>query len=162
MVKTLAGTALVLALATAIAACGASRSKMAASPQSAVPESAATNGADTGAMPGGDAHGEIESLSAKIDAQRTELGLAEPAPMSAGAPPASPMATIPLSTDASCKPAKTERCQGSCTISDSICSNASRICTLAGELAGDGWAATKCARAKQTCESAHDSCCSCQ
>jgi hypothetical protein len=82
--------------------------------------------------------------------------------MSSTAAPATPMATIPLSTDASCKPAKTERCQGSCKLSDSICTNSSKICELAQDLAGDGWAATKCARAKQTCDAAHDTCCSCQ
>jgi hypothetical protein len=143
----------------ALVACGSAKQR-AASPQT-MPESSAAGGAPAD-MPGSTGHSEIEKLSAQIDTQRAELGLAEPptAPMSSGTAPATPMSTIPLSTDASCKPAKTERCDGSCKISDSICTNASRICELAGELA-DGWSATKCARAKQTCDGAHDSCCSC-
>jgi hypothetical protein len=145
-----------------LASCGSAK-RSASPPTMAAPGSSATSSPQetTGVMPGDKVHDEIEQLSAKVEAERTELGLAEPSPMAAGAEPATPMAAIPLSTDASCKPAKTERCQGSCKLSDSICTNASRICDLAKDLAGDGWAATKCSRAKQTCDTAHDSCCSC-
>lgn len=160
MNKTFFGLLLMTSLG-ALAACGAAKQP------SASPMAARTDSSPAGASPaeslGRDPKVEIEELSANIDAQRSELGLAEPAPMSPGAEPATPMATIPLSTDASCKPAKTERCEGSCKLSDSICTNASRICELAKDLVtDDGWAANKCARANKTCEAAHERCCSCQ
>ncbi len=159
MNRTLLGLVLAASLG-ALVGCGAAKRP------SAAPITSPADTSQAGSSPaeslGRDPKAEIEELSANVDAQRTELGLAEPASMPPGAEPATPMA-IPLSTDASCKPAKTERCQGSCKISDSICTNASRICELAKDLVADaGWAATKCARANQTCEAAHDSCCSCQ
>jgi len=157
--KKLLGFALAAASCGALIACGASKQK---APMPMAAETSPAGGSPQ-EMPGGDPKSEIEKLSAEVDAKRAELGLDEPAPMAAGAPPASPMASIPLSTDATCKPAKTDRCQSSCKISDSICTNASRICELAKDLAVDGaWAAKKCARANQTCEAAHESCCSCQ
>lgn len=160
MNKTLLGLVLATSLG-ALVGCGASK-RPSASPMTS-PADTSQAGTSPAESLGRDPKAEIEELSAKVDAQRSELGLAEPAPMSPGAEPATPMATIPLSTDASCKPAKTERCQGSCKLSDSICTNASRICELAKDLiTDDGWAANKCARANKTCEAAHDSCCSCQ
>lgn len=161
MNKPLLGLVLATSLG-ALVACGAAK-QPSASPMTSRAADRSPAGSSPAESMGRDPRSEIEELSANVDAQRTELGLAEPAPMAAGAEPATPMATYPLSTDASCKPAKTERCQGSCKISDSICTNASRICELAKDLAADGgWAATKCARANQTCQAAHDSCCSCQ
>lgn len=136
-----------------LAACGASKTQY-ASP--AVAESSAAGSP----MPG-DPRAEIEQLWATIEQQRGDLGLAAPtSPIEPG--PAAPMSTTPLSTDDTCKPAKTDKCTQSCTFSDSICKNAARICELAQQLAADTWAAEKCTRAKQTCETAHESCCGCQ
>lgn len=104
---------------------------------------------------------EINRLSAEIDQKRTELHLQEPTP-AAMPGPATPMSSVPSSTDPTCKPAKTDTCTQSCTFSDSICKNAQRICDLAQSMDGDTWAADKCSRAKQTCEAAHERCCSCQ
>jgi hypothetical protein len=141
-----------------VASCGASK-KSAAPASMAAPRSPAE--ASSVAPIPGDPHAEIDQLSAAIEEERVQLGLEPQAavPMTSGA---ARMSTIPLSTDESCKPAKTERCESSCKMSDSICKNASRICELANELAGDSWAAGKCASAKQTCETAHENCCTCQ
>jgi hypothetical protein len=135
-----------------VAACGASKANYAAAPVAA--ESSARP------MPG-DPRAEIEQLWAAIEQQRGDLGLAAPtSPIEPG--PASPMASTPLSSDDTCKPAKTDKCTQSCTFSDSICKNAARICELAAQLTADTWAAEKCTRAKQTCETAHETCCTCQ
>lgn len=151
-----------LACVALAVSCGGARKVT--SPPTAAPETTAPSsveGAQT--MPVDDARAELERRVAELEQQRTTMGLPEPAISSSPASePATPMGSVPQSADASCKPAKTERCTSSCTLSDSICTNASRICDLASQLAGDGWAATKCAQAKQTCESAHERCCSCQ
>jgi len=138
-----------------VAACGAR--KHAASPQVA---SSQTMSAPPDSMPR-DPRAEIEGLYREIEQQRGALDLPEPPAPAAGAQ-ARPMASVPLSTDATCKPAKTDRCTQSCTFSDSICKNAERICELAAQMPQDTWAADKCERATQTCETAHDSCCGCQ
>lgn len=151
--KFLAATAC-MALVAACAMGGAKQS-MQAAPVSSTDTRAGA------AMPGENSHSDIERLSAEIDAQRTKLGLPEPQ-MSSTQSPAAPMATVPLSSDASCRPSKTDRCTQSCSFSDSICTNAGKICDIAAQLTADTWAADKCSRAKQTCDAAHDSCCSCQ
>lgn len=106
-----------------------------------------------------DPHAEIERLSAQIDQQRSQMAL--PAPMAASA--VEPM-SVPITshTDNQCHPAQTQTCTDSCSISDSICDNAKKICDLANDLAGDTWAADKCSSATQTCKSSHEKCCACQ
>jgi hypothetical protein len=140
--------------------CGAATRSATAPASSQAPTAPAEAG--TASPLDNDPHGQIERLSAQVEEERTQMGLPEPQMSSSAAPAAEKMSIVPLSTDASCKPAKTERCDGSCKISDSICSNAARICELAESMPGDGWAAGKCARGKQTCESAHERCCTCQ
>ncbi len=148
MVKAFVTSALCMAI---VAACGASK-QQATSPVAA--ESSTTS------MPN-DPRAEIEQLWAAIEDQRGDLGIAAPtSPIEPG--PASPMSSTPLSTDDTCRPAKTDKCTQSCTFSDSICKNAARICEIAQQLAADTWAAEKCTRAKQTCETAHETCCGCQ
>jgi len=104
---------------------------------------------------------EIARLDGEIAAQRGQLGLSEPAvqPM---ASTVQPMSVPSAANDPSCHPAKSETCTNSCTMSDSICVNAAKICDLANQLAGDSWAAGKCASATETCKAAHDKCCGCQ
>ena len=155
MVKYFLASVACMGLVAACAMGGAQQSR-----QTAAPVAADSGGAST--MPGDDPRAEIEKLSAEIDQKRTELGLAEPQMSSSASTPAEPMSTTPLSTDATCKPAKTDRCSQSCTFSDSICTNAARICKIAATLTADTWAAGKCSSSKQTCDSAHESCCSCQ
>lgn len=164
MVRSLA-LSLSIALAALAVSCGGARKVT--SPSTAAPETspatAPSDAAGTQTMPVEDARAELERRVAELEQQRTTMQLPEPAiSSSAASEGATPMGSVPRSTDASCKPARTERCTSSCTLSDSICTNASRICELASQLPGDGWAATKCAQAKQTCESAHETCCSCQ
>jgi hypothetical protein len=155
MVKRVASVALCVALA----ACAVGPPSRAVSPQAAAEPEAGTPGAQ--AMPG-DPRAEIEALWERVEAERGQLGLtAVPAPEGA-APQATPMTTVPRSSDPSCQPAKTERCTSSCTLSDSICTNAQRICELAAQLPADDWARGKCAQATRTCESAHASCCGCR
>jgi hypothetical protein len=158
MVKhTLAGV-LLLTACVALASCGAKKAPMsAASPSEA---SSAGGGAAPAIMPG-TPQAEIDQLFGEVEQRRIELQLPEPKAASPDSPISPLSAPPPLSTDATCKPAKTERCSSSCTMSDSICTNAERICKLASELVGDSWAADKCSRSKQTCDAAHTSCCSC-
>lgn len=160
MVKSFVAAALCMALVAC--AMGGKRAPQSVSPSAEhTAAGAPAHAQPTGPMPG-DPRAEIERLAGEIDAERGRMGLAAPT-LPAGAPPqAEPMGSTPVSTDPSCKHANTDTCNQSCTLSDSICSNAARICKLATQLAGDEWAAGKCAQAKQTCESAHQTCCSCQ
>jgi hypothetical protein len=66
--------------------------------------------------------------------------------------------------DAACPATVSEppQCRDSCTLATSICSNAERICRLAEELAGDDWAAGKCADAAAVCRQATTDCCDCR
>jgi hypothetical protein len=118
------------------------------------------------AMPA-NSHDEIERLANEIDQQRTQMNLPAPAPLPA---PAEPMAAHtsamtpvppPHAQDPTCHPAPSQTCTDSCTLGDSICGNADKICKLADGMPGDDWAAGKCSTAKQTCSDAHKRCCEC-
>jgi hypothetical protein len=106
-----------------------------------------------------DPHAEIERLSSEIERARGTMELPPPA-VPAMATSAEPMANVPLST--SCTHGTSQKCTDSCQLSDSICTNADKICKLASQLAGDTWAGGKCDRAKATCDDASKQCCSCQ
>ncbi len=111
-------------------------------------------------MTGESPHAQIERLSNDIEAQRQQMQLPEPvAPLAAHV---TPMGRMPTSHDETCHPATSQTCTDSCTLSDSICDNAGKICDLANQLQGDSWAADKCSRAKATCDAAHAKCCDCQ
>jgi hypothetical protein len=102
-------------------------------------------------------HAQIDQLAQQIDQQRAQLGLVEP-----GTGPAiAAMTATAWKADPQCHPGQSEICTQSCTLSDSICGNADKICQLASQLAGDSWAEGKCNAAKQTCSAAHDKCCAC-
>ena len=108
-------------------------------------------------------HAQIDDLATKIETERTRMNL--PAPAIAPVEPMGHpdrMAVTPSSTDSQCHPAATDTCKESCTLADSICGNATKICTIAQELAGDTWADQKCSSAKTTCDAAHAKCCGCQ
>lgn len=150
-----AGALLVAAwCALAIAACAMRSAAVQPQPPSP-PPSQATAGA---VMPA-DSHGEIAQLAAQIDAQRGQLGLPPAAPACLPSCQVMPMAVAPSA--ATCQPAPSDTCRDTCTLSDSICVDAKKICDLAGALPGDTWAAGKCASAKQTCDDAHARCCAC-
>lgn len=84
-------------------------------------------------------------------------------PAASGMDPAQTAATI-TPPDAACPATVSEppQCRDSCTLSTSICSNAERICRLAEQLAGDDWAASKCADAATVCRQATADCCNCR
>lgn len=141
----------------AIAACGAAPQKS-MSTGGAAPSDA--QGADDPLM-GMDRRArldEISDLHVQITAQLAEIGLfAEDPAYSEPAPPL-PMA----SAIDSCGVAPTgAQCGDVCTIADSICDNARRICELADELPGDAWAAERCDNGKVSCARAHLRCCGC-
>ncbi|HEY5952224.1 MAG TPA: hypothetical protein VIV40_42290 [Kofleriaceae bacterium] len=104
---------------------------------------------------------QILELERKIDADRTTLALAEPAQTDYANTAAEPMGTKPATQNPTCRPAKTETCTSSCTLSDSICKNADSICRLAIEM-NDDWARGRCAKANKTCEGSRTKCCGCQ
>lgn len=103
---------------------------------------------------------ELDRLYAEVERERESMQLREPM-VAAGTP--MPMTAQPTTqTDNTCRPAQSETCTSSCKLSDSICTNAYRICKLANELAPDEDAAAKCVKADKTCKTAHDKCCGCQ
>jgi hypothetical protein len=58
--------------------------------------------------------------------------------------------------------AKTETCKDVCTLKDSICKNAGRICELASQLGGtDDNANDKCNQGNASCTAATQRCCGC-
>ena len=139
-----------------VSACGGAKGAKSAAPS---PESSQTTGAPEVMQP--PQREQIEKLEAEIDASRGQLQLGEPTNPEIAAASTQPMGALPALQDPKCKPAKTESCTSSCTISDSICSNADKICKLASELSDD-WARGKCAKANKTCEAAKGKCCGCQ
>ncbi len=113
-------------------------------------------------------HQQIAALDKEIDDELARIGLpATPPPACAQTRCAasSPLSVTvpPFATDPACRPPASDACKTSCTLSDSICANAERICELAKQLGGaDAYANDRCARGKTSCETAHAHCCSCQ
>lgn len=119
-------------LCLAVAACATGPSaERAAAP--------ATSGAAPQAMPPEDPRAEITRLSTEI-AQQQQQQTSAATPMAAGA---------------------SQTCSDVCTLSESICKNADRICELADGMPGDDWAAGKCRDAKQACTDAKQRCTDC-
>jgi hypothetical protein len=139
-----------------IAACAAGGTRKAASPETAPASSGAPS------VLGTDRHAEIEQLDQAIDADRMSMQLVEPALGEIGQAPTHPLGAMPHTQDPKCRPAQSDTCKTSCTLSDSICSNANKICDLASSMPGDNWAMNKCAKANKTCESSRTKCCGCQ
>jgi len=111
-----------------------------------------------------DPHAQIEALDRQIADDLARGKLPAPAETCRGAACGEAMSTpfaVPAIGDARCRPAASERCSDACTLSTSICDNQDKICKLAGELAGDDWAANKCASARASCKAARDACCAC-
>jgi hypothetical protein len=153
--KMFIAVALGVAGAAAIVACGGS----------AAPRTKSTGLAPV-MTPGGlgGKKAEIEQLDRDIDAKLGEMNVARPAAV----PPASSMDPVAMGArnltsaqDAQCSPGPSETCTRSCTLADSICTNAARICKLADDLGEDAWARDKCANSSESCRVAHESCCSC-
>ena len=131
--------------------------------QAPAPEAHTSGAAAPGDSPlPGSPHDEINQLEQKITIDRSALQLAEPIESDWQQQPATPMGATPAQQDPKCRPAKNDTCTTSCTLSDSICGNANRICELAKSLPGDNWALNKCAKANTTCEQSRTKCCGCQ
>lgn len=142
--------AFALMLIVACAAGGAQKATMAPREQTAMPSVASP----------GSPKAELNELYAQVDQDRASMGL--PEPMVSGASGAIPMGDHPTTqTDSACHPAQSETCESSCKLSDSICTNADKICKLAKDLEPDEDAAAKCVKADKTCKTAHDKCCTC-
>jgi hypothetical protein len=68
----------------------------------------------------------------------------------------------PMSADSPDSGGAYDACSDVCTIGDSICDNAERICRLAEQLAPDDWADGKCSDATESCTAAGDNCEECR
>ena len=153
-----AGLARALALVGMIA-CGAQRA-----PATAPAPGAAGSDGQAG-MPSmierpADVRAEIERLDADIGARLSSAGQPKPTPDEL-------TAARPVSMDAAAKvcappPSPRAACVDVCTLGDSICDDAARICDLAAQLPGDPWAADKCAGGKASCERSRQRCCDCE
>ena len=157
--RVLVGLALGASCAIAVA-CGASAAKQASpTTMGAAPEAAA-------ARP--EARERINQLEGEIRADLARMGLPEePDPATAPAcgadcnTEAMTRAIKPPTATATCTPGTSSTCQDSCKLADAICSNASKICTLASQLGDDPWANEKCASGKSSCDRATTRCCGC-
>lgn len=147
------------------AACAVFLSCAAAPRSSAMPAPAS----DAGMSPvvGSPPHEEIARLEAEIDAELARRSLPAAAPPScSGASCTATSDAIPMGTfqrveGPSCKAPVNETCKDSCTMSDSICKNAERICTIAKQLGSDAWANEKCVKGTESCSQSQKLCCSC-
>jgi hypothetical protein len=128
----------------------------------------ASMGAQPETMPAGTPREQIDALDRAIDEELTRMGV-RPTPPPACVTDAScvqtapqPMSIKPAAEDPTCKPSASDTCKDSCMLSDSICSNAGKICEIARQLGGDdAYANEKCQRGTTSCETAHARCCSC-
>lgn len=109
---------------------------------------------------------DIDRLFAQIDQSRRDAKLPEQhgEVQSGNAHAMSTTAgSAPVAPPATCDQPKgqSDTCKQSCTLKDSICENAKKICDIAGEMDGDRWAAQKCADGNATCDAARKQCCEC-
>ena len=102
---------------------------------------------------------EIERLNREIEESFTKLSIGRATPMS-DMNPATANVTPP-SGDPTCKAASSDTCKDICTLGESICKNAKRICEIATELGNDDWANGKCADGVASCDAARKRCCDC-
>ena len=118
-------------------------------------------------LPGDDQRKQIEELDQAITTDMEKLSEPRPAPPVAAcvencAPQMSGAATAATQEDPTCKPGKAETCSSSCTLKDSICKNAGKICSIASDLGGkDTYANETCNRGAASCDAAKKRCCSC-
>jgi len=112
-----------------------------------------------------DPHNEIDRLAKEIDDQLANIGVATMTPASCEAMhtcTAVPYDAKPRIEDPTCKPGTTDLCTQSCTLSDSVCTNAGKICKLATQLGGaDAYANEKCQSGNDSCKRTRDKCCGC-
>lgn len=119
-------------------------------------------------IPGGsNARAELERLDALITADMQVMNEPRPTPPVASciencAQAMGGAAAAATKADPTCKPAQTETCNQSCTLKESICTNAGKICSIAADLGGnDQFANETCNRGSASCDAAKKRCCSC-
>jgi hypothetical protein len=146
-----------LACWVAVVACAGGKMKSAAAPSS--------GGAEPVSPMPGDPHNEIDRLAKAIDDELANAGVATSTPAScetAHTCNAEPYDVKPRVEDPTCKPASTSVCTQSCTLSDSVCDNAAKICKLATQLGGaDAYANEKCQSGNESCKRTREKCCGC-
>lgn len=150
------GIVLGVAAALVVACAAAPKQAMAPTPAPVAP---AAHGQDAMGPPTQDPRGQIEFYSQQIDAQRKQIGMPETVLQEMSAPPET--APPHAAQDASCHAGASESCHSVCTLSDSICDNAEKICKISDDLGDDEWASGKCMSARSTCADAHKRCCTC-
>jgi hypothetical protein len=100
---------------------------------------------------------QIEQLDQQIADHRAQLGLATPTGDELVAASTLSADTIAMT----CQRATSDTCADVCSLGDSICENADKICDLASQLPGDRWAGERCDAGKATCKVASERCCAC-
>jgi hypothetical protein len=107
---------------------------------------------------------ELRALDTEIQLSLDTLGIAAPTPDDLTyARLAGDLDPLPASTYASqtCPAPPSDACSDVCTLADSICTNAHRICELASQLPADPYAADRCDSGRLSCSRATDRCCTC-
>ena len=121
----------------------------------------------TSPPPPRDVRAELEALDQAITADMEKLAEPRPAPPVAAcvencADQMSGAAKAATQDDQRCKRGTGETCKSSCDLTDSICKNAGKICSIAADLGGkDAYANETCNRGSASCEAARKRCCSC-
>jgi hypothetical protein len=149
-----------LVLVLFLAGCGGAKSGRASS--SAEPPPSADVGGLDGRAPQGDPR--IVELDEQIAAELGTLGLEAPTDAEVGEAMVAHRTFEPMSggvADSCPVPPAGAACGDVCTLADSICHNAERICDLADELDGDAWATRRCFAGRLSCERARERCCGC-
>lgn len=106
--------------------------------------------------PVGQVHDQIAALDAEIAAGRAQLGQPDPTLEEIDA-----ARTTSAFTAATCTPDAHPTCRDVCTLADSICGNADKICALGAQLPGDEWAEQRCQAGRVSCAKARERCCAC-
>lgn len=149
--------AAVVACWALVVACGGSQKSTAAAPTGGAAETTPMT------MPN-DPRNEIDALAKEIDTALANAGIATLAPSACEAThscTADPYGLPPRIEDPTCKAPATDVCTQSCTLSDSVCTNAGKICNLARKLPGDDYANEKCQSANDSCKRTREKCCGC-
>jgi hypothetical protein len=155
-VKTIVTAAFVMCWALVVG-CGGKKSPATMPASSGAPEASPTT------MPN-DPRNEIDALAKEIDDALANAGIATLTPAACEAThscTAEPYGVPPRIEDPTCKAPTTDTCTQSCTLSDSVCSSAEKICNLARTLPGDDYANEKCQSANDSCKRTRERCCGC-
>lgn len=135
-----------------VVACGGSKSAL----KSGASPAPATNLPGEAGAPQSDPRAQINQLDAQITADLERLAMPRPTALPTMSPEEMSAGGVPT-----CTAPATATCTDSCKLADSICENAGRICSLAGQLGNDPWANEKCSSGTASCEAARKRCCDC-